>query len=294
VLFYFLSGSNRLQGYLYQQEAPQGLVVVAHGLGGGADSYLPQIEYFLERGWQVLAFDATGSFDSEGKSTRGFPQALLDLDAALQYVSQEPELATLPLFVFGHSWGGYAAANILHYSHPVRGVVAVSAANSAMDMIMEQGRRLVGSVARLQQPFVNAYQHLLFGKAASMTAVDAINSSQVPTLVIHGTADDMMTFSGSSIISRRNEITSPLAQFLAVDEEGRNGHNNLFRSEEAITYLEEVNREYRILYEFHNKAIPYEINQQFYAGIDRRLLQGLNLDLMDAINDFFLECLNSQ
>ena len=33
VLFYFVSGANRLHGYLYHQDAPLGLVVVAHGLG---------------------------------------------------------------------------------------------------------------------------------------------------------------------------------------------------------------------------------------------------------------------
>ena len=41
------------------------------GIGGGADSYLPQITYFLDQGWRVFAYDATGSFDSEGKTTKG-------------------------------------------------------------------------------------------------------------------------------------------------------------------------------------------------------------------------------
>ncbi len=36
----FESGSNRLQGYFYGMDQDQGLAVVAHGLGGGADSYL--------------------------------------------------------------------------------------------------------------------------------------------------------------------------------------------------------------------------------------------------------------
>jgi|GEM_PF-5053415 len=43
----FPSGDNRLQGYLYSRPASPGLVVVAHGLGGGAQSYLPEIKYFL-------------------------------------------------------------------------------------------------------------------------------------------------------------------------------------------------------------------------------------------------------
>lgn len=82
----FKSGNNTLQGYIYGQNQNQGLVVVAHGLGGGADSYLSQITYFVDQGWQVFAYDATGSFDSEGKTTKGFPQALIDLEIGRAHV----------------------------------------------------------------------------------------------------------------------------------------------------------------------------------------------------------------
>src|SRR6056297_3426176 len=85
----FKSGKNRLQGYVYGQDQDQGLVVVAHGIGGGADTYLAQIIYFVDRGWRVFAYDATGSFDSEGKTTKGFPQALIDLDAALAFINTQ-------------------------------------------------------------------------------------------------------------------------------------------------------------------------------------------------------------
>ena len=103
----FESSDNRLQGYVYGLNQDQGLVVVVHGLGGGADSYLPQITYFVDQGWRVFAYDATGSFDSEGKTTKGFPQALIDLDAALTYINSQEEFASLPILLFGHSWGGY-------------------------------------------------------------------------------------------------------------------------------------------------------------------------------------------
>lgn len=66
----FKSGDNNLRGYLYGQGQDQGLVVVAHGLGGGADSYLPQITYFVDQGWRVFAYDATGSFDCEARQLK--------------------------------------------------------------------------------------------------------------------------------------------------------------------------------------------------------------------------------
>lgn len=48
--------------------------MVVHGLGGGADSYLPEIQYFLDQGWSVFAYDATASYSSEGEAARGFPR----------------------------------------------------------------------------------------------------------------------------------------------------------------------------------------------------------------------------
>ncbi len=284
----FKSGKNTLQGYLYGEENNQGLIVVSHGLGGGADSYLPQIKYFVSKGWRVFAYDATGSFDSEGKSTKGFPQALLDLDSALYYITTNSEFDNLPILLFGHSWGGYASANILHYDYEIAGVTTISAPNSAMEMIMEQGKRMMGSFINTQYPYLDFYQKALFGKAASLKAIDAINETNVPILIIHGTNDEVITYDGSSIISKIELITNKNVKTLSLDGERRNGHDNLFRSIAAINYIDEINVIYRGLYNKHKENIPYEIKQEFYADINRDLAQDLNDDLMNEINDFFL------
>ncbi|MDP3387568.1 MAG: alpha/beta fold hydrolase [Eubacteriales bacterium] len=285
----FKSGSNTLQGYLYDTNLDQGLVVVAHGLGGGADSYLSQITYFVDQGWCVFAYDATGSFDSEGKTTKGFPQALIDLDAALTFINTQETFLDMPILLFGHSWGGYAVANILHYDHRIAAVTTVSGANSAMEMIMEQGRSMMGPFINIQYPFLWLYQRILFGETASFNAVDAVNQSNVPVLIIHGTEDESVAYKGSSIISKLDEINNPNAKTISIIEPGRNGHNNLFRSNTGMTYIDEINIEYRKLYDSHNQNIPYEIKQGFYSKIDRALAQDINRDLMDEINDFFLE-----
>lgn len=286
----FKSGDNNLQGYLYGENNAPGLVIVAHGIGGGADSYLPQIFYFLDQGWQVFAYDATGSFDSEGKSTRGFPQSLLDLKAALDYIATQPALASQDKLLFGHSWGGYAVAAVLRYDYDIGGVVTVAAADGAMDIVVEQARNMMGVFADIQYPFLWLYQRMLFGKVTDISAAEAISSSDVPVLIIHGTEDEMISYTGSAIIARMEQITSAKAKSIAVSEPDRNGHNSLFRSREAIEYIEGVNDEYRQLYDRHDQNIPYAINQEFYKNIDRALAQDLDPDLMQQINQFFLDC----
>ena len=71
-LLSFSSGANKLQGYLFGGNNRKGLVVVAHGLGGGAEGYLPAILYFTDRGYQVFAYDNTGYHLSEGKTVLVF------------------------------------------------------------------------------------------------------------------------------------------------------------------------------------------------------------------------------
>lgn len=287
----FYSGKNRLQGYLYHNPLSPGLIVVAHGLGGGADSYLPQITYFLDQGWSVFAYDATGSYDSEGEGVGGFPQGILDLDAALTYLASRPDLRGLPLLLFGHSWGGYSVVNVLHFGHDVAGVVSIAAPNSSMEIMMEQGSQMLGSVMQVLRPFVWLYERIVFGRTASLTAVDAINKSMVPVMIIHGTGDQVVRIDGSAIINKRGQITNPHAKFVVLDEENRNGHNNILQSIEAQAYANELNAELRQISQQYDGEIPYDVRKNFFAEVDRARFNELNLDLMNKINDFFLECL---
>ena len=57
----FSSGSAQLTGWLYPAEDAAALVVIAHGLGADAEVYLPETMHFVDEGYSVLAYDATGT-----------------------------------------------------------------------------------------------------------------------------------------------------------------------------------------------------------------------------------------
>ena len=289
-LLSFMSGDNLLQGYVYGVGQDRGLVVLAHGIGGGADSYLSQISYFVDQGWCVFAYDASGSFDSEGKSTKGFPQGLLDLRAALDFIGGEESLSSLPVLLFGHSWGGYAVANVLHFGYDVVGVVSVSGADSSLEMITEQGRRMMGGFIDFQVPFLGFYEWLLFGNVASLKGSEAIFGSDVPVLVIHGRDDEFVSYDGVSIFSKVEGSSEGNVRSLLLSEPGRSGHSDLFDSLSSLEYINEINVVYGELYKEYDEKIPYEVKQDFYAGVDRFLANGLDLGLMGEVNSFFLEC----
>ena len=102
----FLSGPNRLQGYLCG--TGDTLAVLAPGLGNGAFSYAPQIQWLAKAGLRVFSFDYTGCYGSTGRSCRGFPQAADDLRAALRFLEENGRFGSRRLVLLGHSMGGYA------------------------------------------------------------------------------------------------------------------------------------------------------------------------------------------
>ena len=79
---------QKLTGYKYYRssESPKGMVVIAHGLGGGQCSYMNISDYFASNGYWVFAYDATGNNESEGDAVGGLPQGIIDLDYALRFV----------------------------------------------------------------------------------------------------------------------------------------------------------------------------------------------------------------
>ena len=283
----FLSGGNRLAGHLYGDGNPAGLVVISHGLGGGEESYLPEALTFVDHGYQVLCYSNTGCWDSQGKNSVGLSQSLLDLDAALTWAEGERRFDSLPVFLYGHSWGGYAAAAILHFDHHVTASASVSGFNDPLPMILSWGEDMMGALVYLEYPFIWLNQKLTFGDTLSLTAADAINAAGTPVLILHGSADDTVGFDTVSIIAARDQITNPNVEYIVRSQEGQNGHNSLFQSPDSIAYREEINQAYGALYEQYGGEIPEDVERAFYGSIDKRRASAVDQEFMDSVIDFY-------
>ena len=281
----FNSGKNQLQGFIYGGSNDRGLVVISHGLGGTADAYLPMIMYFVDNGWRVFAFNNTGVSGSEGKNMRGFPQSVIDLDAALHYVKESSSLKDLPVMLVGHSWGGYATSAVLNYDHNVNAVVNFAAFNNGRELHKNIGVQQAGVFYHFLSPHFWAIERHRFGSKMKLTAVDGINKSGIPVMIIHSSDDALISPKTTAIYAHQERITNPSAVFVYLDGDDAAGHEFPFRSRASRNYVKAAVESLQTYWAEHENPSRSEWAKNY--NFDKIKATELNKELMELINIFF-------
>lgn len=228
---------QRLTGYLYRaQEEPRGIIVLAHGFGGGGhNSYMACANFFAQRGYWVFAYDATGNDESEGEGVGGLPQGVIDLDRAITFVEESGQFPQAPIALFGHSWGGYSVCSVLTYHPEVKAVIACSGFNASSDMLEAEGKEQVGAAIHLMLPFVKLHERLRFGDYAASTAMDGFAASDAAVMVVHSDDDGVVPWEYGLERYFKTYGDDPRFRFLRLEGAG---HNYLMDE----SYSDEFNR----------------------------------------------------
>lgn len=278
-----------LAGYRYSKEdgkPVKGVVVLAHGLGGGGhNTYMDVADYFTSNGYLVFAFDATGNDKSEGNSVKGLPQGVIDLDYALRYVKQEETYQDLPVVLFGHSWGGYSAGNVLNCHPDVRAAVIVAGFDRSSDLIELEGANYLGPATKLFMPYVLLYERLLFGKYASYCAIDGFAASGAGIMVIHSQDDTVVPAKYG--YDKFYETYGDSEDFCFIEYQDR-GHSYLYYSDASAGCREQLNEDYIAYVEAnggeYNEAVKTEFMEKY---LDKSKCFALDYDLMAQILTFY-------
>ncbi len=189
-----------LVGYLYESADAsideQGVIVFAHGMGGGGQTgYMDIFDLMVKAGYYVFAYDATANDESEGEVMGGLPQGFIDLDYAISYSNGIEKLKGLPRALVGYSWGGLSVTNVLNYHPEVEAVVSLAGWNESMDLIDYRGCQMVGGVAKLLLPFASLYESVKYGKYASSTSMKGFENSDCAVMIVHSEDDSTIPIS---------------------------------------------------------------------------------------------------
>ncbi|MBO4409884.1 MAG: alpha/beta fold hydrolase [Spirochaetales bacterium] len=224
-----------LRGYLYSYEPvakPEQLVVVCHGMGGGHRSYMREIELICRQGYQVLSYDVTGCWESEGKDIRGLSESINALVSCLDFVYASAELCGRKLHIIGHSWGGFAAGNILNFRQ--QNICSVTVISGFASIIQFSEAGFGSPMKKIIKPVLR-YERSINPRYADACWLDCMKDTSVRVLLVHSNDDKVADISTGLGYVRAN-IDNPNVGCLEVSGKF---HNPNYTTD-AVTYMQQV------------------------------------------------------
>lgn len=276
-----------LRGYVYGPENTRGLVIFRHGIFSQHEDYLPLIVGIVDEGWKVFAYDAIGCGISDGESVLGFAQSPLDVAAAVEYAKESGMADGMKVALWGHSWGGYGVAAALDLVD-VDACITMSGFDEPMAILESSARQTLGPFAFTQFPTLWLNNYLAFGNDANRRASRAILNSGTPTLIIHGSNDQVVPYDDVSIMSNTlSAWTFPRNVAAATRAEpGRSGHNDYFYSRESQRYLNECSEQLQMLLDENGDDPTSPEVVAFTESVDKLKANTADPGLINEVNSF--------
>ena len=181
-----------LAGYVYtspENDNPLGTIIVSSGIEKGHNAYLPEINYMVNSGYRVFAYDGTGNDESEGESTGGYLQAAIDLDYAIRKVKEDKRYGDLPVMLYGHGSGGYAVVSVLNHHQDITAVVEQSGFYASTDAMPYHFQWL--------KPYIKLYEYLKYGNYAREDHLNVLMHTNSHVLLLHSEDDEVTSYEQS-------------------------------------------------------------------------------------------------
>lgn len=233
----FLSGKNNLKGHFYHKKKHEdkgylGIVAVVHGHHLLHEDYLLEINYFAQKGYLVYAYDSTGTGKSEGACPLGQTQWMLDLNDALHMIENLDKYAEMPIYIWGHSIGAFAACAVMNFSHPrVKGILAFAPSNSGYEFAKTfwEMHPHPSFITRQTYDAMKKLEDKNFGTYSEYTVLSGINHTDARILLIQSKDDPQVIFA-SSMAKYEKDFTNKNAKIVILEE----GKHWTFRKGNAL------------------------------------------------------------
>lgn len=195
------TNNNQLQSYFIPQPTSKRLIIYFHGNAGNLSHRISDLEKLHDMGLNVLAISYRGYGSSSGKaSEKGIYD---DGKATLNYALTKLNFKEENIFIMGRSIGTTVAINTAQHKN-ISGLILTSPLTKGSDQAKQMGLGAISFIA---------------GKA--FNNIGKTKNISCPTLVIHGTEDDVIPLHmGQSIYDSLN-TKKQFIKIIGAD------HNNL-------------------------------------------------------------------
>ena len=282
----FTSGKNTLTGYYYHypKYKDNKIIVFVHGFGNGHHRYLDIINYLASKSFLVFSYDMTSFDESEGQGIFGFPQAIIDLDRAVNFVKKDRKYKDKDIIVMGHSMGGYATGCYLNVNPDISKVVMFSSFNKSSSLIRQHGYEWAGERIDGTIGYIDEYEDFRFGATASLTVLDGLKCSKAKALIIHSKDDKTVPISVGLDLYKKELKGNRNIEFIKLDGAG---HGTVYDSTEGKTYYESLLKQYSKYIKEKKVVTDEDKVNLFNLLVDKdKWTNLLNYPLMDRVVKF--------
>lgn len=275
-----------LRGYLYSESGRNdynGLIIFSHGMGAGHTSYTTEINYFAKSGFLVMGFDNTGTCRSDGNKIDGFARGILDLAAAVKYAKSSNKLMSYPLLLVGHSWGAYSVCNVASVIPDIKidGILAWAPFNSINKIIDTMSRAKLPTGTKILNPMFCLINFIKYGKYGNMKCSDSISKNNIPTMIIQGDKDPVVTMNNSPASMKEEIKENQNAEIVICNGK----QHNPYMTFEAEKYMGEI-------LGVIDSGKPKEQIIKYCDEIDYSVLTAEDEEVMKTGLDFLARCSN--
>lgn len=263
--FYLIArDGQKIEAGCWVPENEKAIVCIVHGIGEHYGRYSEMAEHLCRQGFAVFAYDQRGHGKTEGKRGHSPSYSLLldDVENIMKHArSIYPDL---PLFLYGHSWGGNIVANFLlkRKTREIIGAILsspwlelkVNLSPFLLSMVkfihniypsLTQDNRVIPDLLSKNKEEVKAYVQdpLVHARISIGTyiqaykqgkwAIENAHTLKIPTLVMHGTDDEITSFDASKEFVKN---ASSMANFKAWEGVKHEPHHDK-EKQEVLQYI---------------------------------------------------------
>ena len=219
--------------YHYKTFDKDTLVVFNHGIGGGHQAYMKEIDYLARNGFKVLAIDYMGCVNSDGDSMGGLTQPILDVSKAIELVKKDYK----NIYVVGHSWGGFVTQGVSSIHKEIKKVVLLAGLNSLESML---DASLPFPLSLLKKSVLrNEFNK--YGEVSKLSAKDSLNRNDLSALVIQSKDDNILKPKFNIDLIKENCINKNV-EFVYVDGKLHNPEYTKDAVNKLNAYLNRLNK----------------------------------------------------